>query len=155
MVAREMNLPGSHSPARMRLLVVVLALAVMVAAGAAMAGAAHARQLHTWVANRGCVGRVRRPQNITLACGNGAVWITGIRYSAYGPGRPARAIGELHFRVCIPSCAAGYTRTVRAGLTLHIQRRCAGWWWYTRASITSPAPRLHHYTWDIRPFACG
>jgi hypothetical protein len=124
--------------------------------GVVMPGASQARasRQRVFVANRGCAGRTFRPSQITLACGNGALWVTGLRYFSYG-GANARARGRLHWVVCIPDCAQGRLRSVAARIRLGGRFRCRGVLYYGRAIVTRPRRNPNAgFRWNIRPFRC-
>lgn len=100
------------------------ALLVVVASGLlAPASTSISRWSPVYVASEGCRGHQIRPRSITLACADGNLYATGIRYQSYG-GRIARALATLHVNDCHPDCADGRFRTY--GGTLRLERivRC-------------------------------
>ena len=105
-----------------------------------------------FVANNGCRGHAVRPSNIILACGDGEVWATNLRYgSSYG-GRTAWASGRLHYVVCQPNCAQGTVRSAATQIKLTEIVRCSGRRYYGVATIVKPAFRSGR--WFIRPLGC-
>ena len=87
--------------------------------------ATSAASSQVYVANDDCGGHAVRPSTIILACGDGAVWATSLRFSAYGGGT-AWASGRLHYVVCQPNCAQGYRRSVPTRIKLTRIVSCAG-----------------------------
>jgi hypothetical protein len=129
------------------LLIVLIGSLVLLAPVAT--GAASSR---VYVANNSCQGHSVRPSQIILACGDGEVWATNLRFSHYG-GPTAWSSGTLQHVVCQPSCAQGYVKSDAARIKLDRIVSCAGRRYYGRATVVSPA-RLSHHPWYISPFGC-
>ena len=93
-----------------------------------------------YVANNGCIGHASRPSSITLACGDGNLYATGIRYRTYGQ-NVARASATMHLNDCTPNCAAGRFHSYRGTLLLRNIVRCSdGRLYYSRARYSFAAP---------------
>jgi hypothetical protein len=114
--------------------------------------ATSAASSRVYVANKGCHGHAVRPSKIILACGDGEVWATNLRFSAYG-GRTAWGSGTLHYVVCQPNCAQGHEKTAPMRIRLAGIVRCAGRRYYGRAKVVSP-PLFSRRPWNIRPLGC-
>ncbi len=80
----------------------------------------------------GCGGRAYRPASIVLACGDGGLFATEIRYRFYG-GATAAASVELHTHNCIPNCAESRFHAFPGTITLADVVRCDGTLFYSRA----------------------
>jgi hypothetical protein len=50
------------------------------------------------------------PRKVILACGDGNLYVTGLRYRSYG-GKQAKAKGIFHLNDCRPDCAGGRFHT--------------------------------------------
>jgi len=89
----------------------------------------------------GCSGRAYRPASIVLACGDGGLFATNIRYRFYG-GATAAATVELHTHNCIPNCAESRFHAFPGTITLADVVRCEGTLFYSRARyrFTGGAP---------------
>jgi hypothetical protein len=105
-----------------------------------------------YVANDYCHGHAVRPSKIIFACGDGEVWATNLRFSAYGGGT-AWASGRLQYVVCQPNCARGYVKSVPTRIKLTHIIGCAGRRYYGTATVVSPV-RFSRVPWFIRPFRC-
>ena len=114
--------------------------------------ATRASSSRVYVANDYCRGHTVRPSKIILACGDGEVWATGLRFSAYGGGT-AWARGGLHYVVCKPNCAQGYVKSTPTRIKLTRIVTCAGRRYYSRATVVSPA-RFSPSLWYILPLGC-
>lgn len=80
----------------------------------------------------GCSGQAYRPAAIVLACGDGGLFATDIRYGLYG-GATASATVELHTHNCIPNCAESRFHAFPGTITLADVVRCEGVLYYSRA----------------------
>ncbi len=129
--------------------VVVLLLAASVNADPRFHGG------RVYVANEVCNGQSYRPTNIVLACGDGGLFATGIRYRYYGGGT-AVATAELHTHSCIPNCAESQFHSFPGTIALADVVRCEGTLYYSRARyrFTGGAPYggPASGTADIAPF---
>lgn len=106
-----------------------------------------------YVANNACRGHAVRPSKIVLACGDGRVWATNLRFSAYGGGT-AWASGSLHYIVCQPNCAQGWVmKFVPTRIQLTKIVRCAGRRYYGSATVVNPV-RFSPPAWNIRLLGC-
>jgi hypothetical protein len=105
-----------------------------------------------YVASDYCRGHSVQPARIILACGNGEVWATNLRFSAYGAGT-AWASGKVHYVVCQPNCAQGYVKSVPTRIKLTKIVMCAGRRYYGRATVVNPA-RFSPSVWYIQPLGC-
>ena len=88
-----------------------------------------------------CQGHAYRPKTIILACGDGGLFATNIRYRFYG-GATATATVELHTHNCIPNCAQSQFHAFPGTITLADVVRCEGTLYYSRARyrFTNGAP---------------
>jgi hypothetical protein len=108
-----------------------------------------------YVANENCSGRTYRPTSIVLACADGGLVATRIRFRSYGG---ARALGSAELRVheCIPDCAESRAyRTYTVSLTLRDVVRCEGTLFYSRVTYTFVGPQPPGWgppRADIEPF---
>jgi hypothetical protein len=80
----------------------------------------------------GCSGKSYRPVSIVLACGDGGLFATNIRYRYYG-GATAQATVQLHTHNCIPDCAESQFHAFPGTITLADVVRCEGTLFYSRA----------------------
>lgn len=107
-----------------------------------------------YVASRGCRGHYLRPRSITLACGDGNLYVTGLAYSSsrsvrYGSTQ-ALASGTIHQNQCKPNCAAGHFVSAPGGVVLKRIVRCADRrYYYSRAEYESANGTGEA---DIQPF---
>lgn len=86
-----------------------------------------------YVASDGCSGKRYRPTTIVLACADGGLLTTDIRYHFYG-GATAVASAELRVHNCVPNCAESVSyREYSVTLTLADVVRCQGTLYYSRA----------------------
>jgi hypothetical protein len=88
-----------------------------------------------------CQGHKYRPTSIILACGDGGLFATNIRYRSYG-GKTAVATVELHTHDCVPNCAQSQFHAFPGTITLADVVRCEGTLYYSRARyrFTNGAP---------------
>jgi len=102
----------------------------------------------------GCSGRAYRPSSIVLACGDGGLFATNIRYRFYG-GATASATVELHSHNCIPNCAESQFHAFPGTITLADVVRCEGTLYYSRARYRftdgGPYGELSSGSADIEP----
>ena len=125
---------------RARAVTCLASLGLLLAAGSAPADS----QFHgsrVYVASEACSGRTYRPSRITIACGDGGFFATGIRYSHYG-GRVASATAELNTHSCVPNCAQSAFHAFPGTIALLDVVRCDGALYYSeiRYSFTDGAP---------------
>ncbi|MGA2163077.1 MAG: hypothetical protein ABSH36_01255 [Solirubrobacteraceae bacterium] len=147
-----------------RIRIALASLAVLgiaaVAACAASAGAgaaAHSapkRHPRVYVANKDCRGHTFRPASITLACGDGNLYVSEVDYfnsrpEGYGAARASASV-TIHENDCKPDCAAGKFIVEKGGLTLKRIVRCAdGLLYYSRALYAFPGGENEV---DIQPY---
>jgi hypothetical protein len=134
---RKRRIPVMSTRASRRRLRWAALVAVIAACSAvpAASGAGTGLRGRVYVASRGCQGRAYRPTSIVLACGDGGLYVTGLRYSAYG-GASAQATGELHAHSCMPNCAESRFQAFAGTITLKDVVRCEGTLYYSRARYT-------------------
>ena len=101
-----------------------LAAAALLLAGSLPALAQAFPGKRVYVANDGCTGHAYRPSRVTLACGDGNLYATGISYRTYGQS-VARASARIHLNDCIPNCATGRFHSYRGTLSLRDIVRCS------------------------------
>jgi len=139
------------------LAVLGIAAAAACAASAGAGVAAHgAPQRHPriYVANKDCRGHTFRPASITLACGDGNLYVSEVDYfnshsEGYGSARAGASV-TIHENDCKPDCAAGKFIVEKGGLTLKRIVRCAdGLLYYSRASYAFPGGENEV---DIQPY---
>jgi len=70
-----------------------------------------------------CTRSQVRPANIIVACADGNIALTRLRWSTFG-GTVARASGQFSYNDCNPNCAAGHFHSVPATVVLSKPRRC-------------------------------
>jgi hypothetical protein len=70
-----------------------------------------------------CYKAASRPKSVTLTCGDGNTYLTGLRWSSFG-GASAAATGTFATDTCSPNCAQG--KTIRFPVTVKASdpRRC-------------------------------
>jgi hypothetical protein len=85
-----------------------------------------------YVAAKACGGKQYRPATIVLACGDGGLFATDIRYRSYGGAR-AVATAQLHTHSCVPNCAESTFHAFPGTITLADVVRCEGVLYYSRA----------------------
>ena len=100
-----------------------------------------------FIANR-CGGHAYKPWGVVVACGDGNLYVTGLRYQTYGQ-QVARATATIHANDCLPYCAAGHFHTYRGSVSFRDVVRCEdGRLYYSRIRLTvSRGPT----TWPIAP----
>ncbi|HEV3321686.1 MAG TPA: hypothetical protein VG147_05775 [Solirubrobacteraceae bacterium] len=129
------------------------ACAVSAGAGAATHRAPQ-RHPRIYVANKDCRGHTFRPASITLACGDGDLYVSEVDYfnsrsEGYGSARAGASV-TIHENDCKPDCAAGRFIVEKGGLTLKRIVRCAdGLLYYSRALYAFPGGENEV---DIQPF---
>jgi hypothetical protein len=102
------------------------------------AGAFHGERVY--IANHGCTGHAYKPWGVTLACGDGNLYATGIAYKEYGQ-KVAVATASIHLNDCIPYCAAGHFHSYRGTLSFRAIVRCDdGRLYYSRARYKFTGP---------------
>jgi hypothetical protein len=134
---------------------IAAAAACAISAGAgAVAHGAPKRHPRIYVANKDCRGHTFRPANITLACGDGNLYVSEVDYfntpsEGYGSARAGASV-TIHENDCKPSCATGKFIVDKGALTLKRIVRCAdGLLYYSRASYAFPGGENEV---DIQPF---
>lgn len=99
----------------------VIALTALLAAGlASTASAFHGERVY--IANR-CDGHAYKPWGVIIACGDGNLYSTGIRFATYG-GKLAVARATIHANGCFPNCAVGHFHTYAGTLRFKDIVRC-------------------------------
>jgi|HubBroStandDraft_6_1064221.scaffolds.fasta_scaffold36809_2 hypothetical protein len=139
------------------LAVLGIAAAAACAASAGAGAAAHGapkRHPRVYVANKDCRGHTFRPASITLACGDGNLYVSEVDYfngpsEGYGSARAGASV-TIHENDCKPDCAAGKFIVEKGALTLKRIVRCAdGLLYYSRALYAFPGGENEV---DIQPF---
>ncbi len=131
----------------------VAACAALAGAGAAAHGAPK-RPPRIYVANKDCRGHAFRPATITLACGDGNLYVSEVDYfnsrsEGYGSAQAGASV-TIHENDCKPDCAAGKFIVDKGALTLKRIVRCAdGLLYYSRALYAFPGGENEV---DIQPF---
>jgi hypothetical protein len=147
---------------RIRVSLVLLAVLGIAAAAACAASAgagvaAHGapkRHPRIYVANKDCRGHTFRPASITLACGDGNLYVSEVDYfnsrsEGYGSAQAGASV-TIHENDCKPDCAAGKFIVEKGALTLKRIVRCAdGLLYYSRALYAFPGAENEV---DIQPF---
>lgn len=87
---------------------------------------------------------VTRPTQYTLACGDGATSLSGLRWSGWGTAT-ATATGDYQTVVCTPSCAAGSEQSYPATVSLTGLSGGA----YTEMSISAPKSSPPHLNYAL------
>src|SRR5579863_3723742 len=138
---------------------VLLGLAAAAACAAGVGAGAGARDAHKrhpriYVANKDCRGHTFRPANITLACGDGNLYVSEVHYfnsrsEGYGSAQAGASV-TIHENDCKPDCAAGKFIAEKGALTLKRIVRCADrLLYYSRAQYAFPGGENEV---DIQPF---
>jgi hypothetical protein len=70
-----------------------------------------------------CYRATTRPKTVTLTCGDGNTYLTGLSWSSFG-GASAKAKGSLAADTCSPNCAQGNTVRFPVVVTATSPRRC-------------------------------
>ena len=143
------------SVAVLAVLGIAAAAVLAVSAGAgAPAHDASKRQPRVYVANKDCRGHTFRPARITLACGDGNLYVSEVHYfngpsEGYGSEHAGASV-TIHENDCKPDCAAGKFIVEKGALTLRRIVRCAdGLRYYSRALYAFPGGENEV---DIQPF---
>ena len=119
--------------------------------GASPTAAGAFRGEPVYIANHACHGHASKPWGVTLACGDGNLYVTGLTYSTYGQ-KVANARATFHANDCIPYCAAGHFHTYRGSLSFRDIVRCEdGRLYYSRARYKFAGP-FGSGTANIQPF---
>jgi hypothetical protein len=93
-----------------------------------------------YVANQACKGHAYRPGRVVLACGDGNLYATRIKYAAYGQ-KVATATATVHLNDCTPYCAAGHFRSYIASIRFQAIARCRdGRLYYSRVRYRFAGP---------------
>jgi len=127
-------------------------LAACVVACLALAGAQATGAATRTRVPRDCVHEAFKPRKIVIACGDGNLFLSGMRWSSWSS-TVARGSGTANANDCTPNCAAGHFHTYPARVKLSRPGTCPhhGRQFMT-LTITYPhaAPtRLHHYSTPI------
>jgi hypothetical protein len=139
------------------LAVLGIAAAAACAASAGAGVAAHSapkRHPRIYVANKDCRGHTFRPASITLACGDGNLYVSEVDYfndrsEGYGSAQVGASV-TIHENDCKPDCAAGKFIVEKGALTLKRIVGCAdGLLYYSRALYAFPGGENEV---DIQPF---
>ncbi|MGA2164404.1 MAG: hypothetical protein ABSH36_08035 [Solirubrobacteraceae bacterium] len=143
------------SLASLAVLGIAAAAACAVSAGAAVAAhGAPQRHPRIYVANKDCRGHTFRPASITLACGDGDLYVSEVDYfnsrpEGYGSARSGASV-TIHENDCKPDCASGKFIVEKGALTLKRIVGCAdGLLYYSRASYAFPGGENEV---DIQPY---
>ncbi len=104
-----------------------------------------------------CLGKLEvRPASVVLACGDGGVYATGVRWSNWGSPF-ATATATMHANDCTPNCAQGHFHTYAAYLAVSGRQNCHGRLSYQRIAYvarTRGIPTVHsRLDWFESP--CG
>ena len=122
----------------MRSILGVATLTLALAGFPAWAGASHSERIY--IANSGCRGHAYKPSGVTLACGDGNLYATGIAYREYGH-KVTTATATIHLNACTPNCAAGQFHSYPGTLSFRDIVRCEdGRLYYSRASYKFTGP---------------
>jgi len=81
-----------------------------------------------------CITRVAAPRSLTLACGDGNFYLSGLRWSGWGAAE-ATARGTAHVNDCTPYCAAGRFHTYPIIAQVSRRSTCSGERQYTRLVV--------------------
>jgi hypothetical protein len=139
------------------LAVLGITAAAACAASAGAGAAAHRapkRHPRVYVANKDCRGHVFRPARITLACGDGNLYVSEVDYfnsrlEGYGSAQAGASV-TIHENDCKPDCAAGKFIVEKGALTLKRIVRCADeLLYYSRALYAFPGGENEV---DIQPY---
>jgi hypothetical protein len=104
-----------------------------------------------YIAASACTGRSYKPRTVVLACADGNLFASGLRYTSYGS-RQASAEGLMHLNDCTPNCAQGRFRTRPGSVRFSAAVRCAdGHRYFTRARYKFGK---RSGTADIEPSRC-
>jgi hypothetical protein len=114
-------------------------MAIVLAASGTASASFHGEAVY--VAHNGCQGHAVRPKRIVIACGDGGLIATNLRYHTYG--KRATAITSLLAHDCVPSCAESRFQAFPGMVQLRAIARCSdGRLYYTRLAyrFTHGAP---------------
>ncbi len=143
------------SLALLAVLGIAAAAACVASAGAgATARGAPKRPPRIYVASKDCRGHIFRPASITLACGDGNLYVSEVDYfnnrsEGYGSAQASASV-TIHENDCKPDCAAGKFIVEKGALTLKRIVRCAdGLLYYSRALYAFPGGENEV---DIQPY---
>jgi hypothetical protein len=133
--------------------VITVASALLISASLSPSAGA-VRGARVYIASSYCTGHAYKPSRVTLACGDGNVYATGIAYSTYG-GMVARATATIHANDCMPNCAKGHFHSYRGSLSFRDFVRCKdGRLYYVQARYRAAAPFASGAA-NISPFTCS
>lgn len=122
-----------------------------VAQGGPSAARSSAAKAKVYIAFKNCSGSQYKPAKVVLACADGNLYATNLRYSSYGSSS-ASAKGKIHANACNPNCAAGKFQTTAATLSFSRAVRCKDQRiYFTRAKYKYGK---HSGTADIEPIGC-
>jgi hypothetical protein len=76
-----------------------------------------------WAIN--CNREQFKPKKVVLACGDGASWLGGLKWTSWGAS-DAMGAGKYNAIDCTPSCASGHTKTYPVKVTLSRPKTCPG-----------------------------
>jgi hypothetical protein len=76
-----------------------------------------------WAIN--CNREQFKPKKVVLACGDGASWLGGLKWTSWGASG-AMGAGKYNAIDCTPSCASGHTKTYPVKVTLSRPKTCPG-----------------------------
>jgi hypothetical protein len=121
---------------------VMLALVVPASAGPVVTATSSSHH-RVYVANKYCRGHRLRPENITLACGDGNLYVTEVHFFRFGSQlygtKEAAASATIHENDCKPDCASGKFIVDKGALILKRIVRCKdGLLYYSRAAYAFP-----------------
>jgi hypothetical protein len=103
-----------------------------------------------------CFGQVVAPRELTLACGDGSLWVGGLRWRGWGTGT-ASAVGMAHANDCKPYCAAGHFHAYPVEVAASRPAACLGGRrQYTRLALRyTVAPRPGVGATETERFPCA
>ncbi len=89
-----------------------------------------------------CVHAQTAPATVTLTCGDGNTYLTGLRWTHWNTGT-ASASGTLNVNTCEPNCADGHLETFPASLQVSGAKACGRSHkvQYTKASLVLSGKR--------------
>jgi hypothetical protein len=124
---------------RSRLALLVVALFGIVAASASASGSVGFYGCRAFTAKHPVA--VVKPRSIMIACGDGNLYVTGIRWQSWGTSL-AKGTATAHANDCKPACYAGHFHTYAATVTLSAPKTCRGSRVFT--TLVYDVPRLAH-----------
>jgi len=104
-----------------------------------------------------CETAVYKPENITLTCADGGIFVEKIRWSTWGEDG-ATGIGIYSENLCEPNCAEGKRVTAPVNLILSNLTVQNGKYYFRTLDITTsdgkdfPWGRSHVLKWDVMEF---